>query len=839
MTKTKTKYAPLQIGSTVFRTKGPLKEERQRYVTEQSALDAFWDTSTLEQRFGYLREQWPVAWVMEHVTNSLDDFRRHSANEETHTVTVALGADWMSVEDDGSSIPSKVVKGILNFNETVSSNLKYRTGAGGKLGHAGHGCIAVPYVFDKTKNAAVEVSIENTETLFTVFPGRDRAGLSNISPSLPATLAPSTRTRGTVNTVRGWVGLAELPTTYLGEELSTGQAIKRLVQDFSVLNPDVNFVFTSKVKGLASQKIDATNPTWHKWSTSGAGIALWYPSDKFQEIVENQAKRNVLLEDFIGTFDQNGHRRFTKSEIAGILSAADLQAERYVSDLLGGDRTKIDALLAAMKEKSDNLDPKELGLIGTPEMLSAVENLYGAIAGTQVHKRRTVTYADLPLLAEGVFAESAAQRRVVVGINGTPAITLPRVVEEWLNENHIKEDAKVSLLLNLVCPYFHTIDSSKSATLVIYGDQKSAIKTVLREVTEAYRKPGSDDVFESKQVPAEFADIMAEFSDEDRRRFTGKRKAGGQSKGDTELFARRDAAVVRLFNQISRERPQTKRHAYYVAKHLGLCGADHGENKDGSTAIAEIITKACWDDAIKWDRVLDNTRSLNVPKGWDSAEMFLSKSIPQFDVDMGLGQRVRLVVCTEKDAMIESVASVCEEEHIPSMSFHGQASEGAVYKLAEHISKWKGEVDEVRVGYLGDHDLAGLTIDSVVFAGNDKFPEGKLKAMLDEFFPGSPRIVAERLGITKADLSSPENVGYLMALPRETKQNKKQRDEYVASSGTDQTLGIDILSTEEIEERLRAFIARFKDPAVWAARKAYRTAEQAKLSKFVTDGGIT
>ena len=320
-----------------------------------------------------------------------------------------------------------------------------------------------------------------------------------------------------------------------------------------------------------------------------------------------------------------------------------------------------------------------------------------------------------------------------------------------------------------------------------------------------------------------YENIMDQFSAEDRVKLVEHRPMGRPNSEYTELYARRDQAVVELFLEISAERPQTKRHAYYKCKAIGLCGVDHGKKTYHSDIIASIINDACWNRLISFDSVLDNSRTLNVPMFWEDARDRVQSAKDNFTIDLGVGQRTRIIVCTEKDAVIDSVYDVCQREHIPSMSFHGQCSDGAIHKLAKQIAIWR--CDQVQIAYLGDFDPAGLVINDVVFGRN-----GKLQRMLDLFFPGSPRTYGTRIGITAEDLDNSGYTEFILPAHREKVFFPTFSE---LRGGDDRTLGIDILSTEEIEARLESFIARFKDQAAWKRRERVLRAEIKNLDKMI------
>src|ERR1035437_3695734 len=379
-------------------------------------------------------------------------------------------------------------------------------------------------------------------------------------------------------------------------------------------------------------------------------------------------------------------------------------------------------------------------------------------------------------------------------------------------------------------------------------------------------------------------ELLGEFNTAETSAFMEPREPKGQKKEVVALFRLRDIAIERYFMRHSAtfnqygdvvSVPQTKRHMYYKCKGK-FCGIDHSDVDDYfSNAIAGIIRVGCWAGRIPFYRVREEGRTLVKPSGSTDAKEALVGAVEGFKINLAKTQPTRLIITTEKDAVIESVSSQCWNGWVPYQSTHGQNSDSGVYQLATTISDWGKEgCTKVVVGVLTDNDNGGISIQESVFSkesdeDEDGEPHGRLVRMLKKFFPNAPEVVCERLGMNDEDLTTYADDVIPMDLltkhkDKTTTVNRKKianmrafinkqnpwfnqfskedvakMEETKLRSYVDNlkviTLGVDVLSAEEINLRVEKFIAKHRADGAkqWADQQLIEVVQQGKLDHIL------
>ncbi len=364
-------------------------------------------------------------------------------------------------------------------------------------------------------------------------------------------------------------------------------------------------------------------------------------------------------------------------------------------------------------------------------------------------------------------------------------------------------------------------------------------------------------------------EVMSDVSRDELELWSGAhRREGRPSAASKAVYARRDELVVAIAAACTEVYPQTIRHIYYLCSGLGLVGKDHGKEAYWYSIVGDAIGKARWNNDLDWNRIVDDSRPFETPAFWENDAAFLRSVIPQFALDKWKGQNQRVIVCTEKNAIMGMLSAYCREWHIPLMSFHGQASDGGgVQELAKYIVGLpKPVTDEhldVHCFYFGDFDPAGASIDRSVFgdeqAEGDSNQEreervGRLNRLvwkLTNYADGVPLIRYERIGVTIEDVCNQEYAPYLLEVnPKDMNFDRYKEDtseiEDFPTLGIHPrtgkplpaTLGIDALSAEEligrVERNLEA-ILDVDDNAEWQKQKEALQTQQSKLVELIPE----
>jgi DNA topoisomerase VI subunit B len=118
-----------------------------REVFKTSRLAEFCSQKELVSQTGHPVEQWPLVILKELIDNSLD------ACEEADIapkIKVVVGANAITVTDNGPGIAPETVKGLLDFNVRVSSREAYVSPTRGAQGNALKTVVSMAFALDGT-----------------------------------------------------------------------------------------------------------------------------------------------------------------------------------------------------------------------------------------------------------------------------------------------------------------------------------------------------------------------------------------------------------------------------------------------------------------------------------------------------------------------------------------------------------------------------------------------------------------------------------------------------------------------------------------------------------------
>jgi DNA topoisomerase-6 subunit B len=103
----------------------------------------FFTESELSTQIGYYKRFWPYALLRELIDNALDACEQAGVAPD---IRVELGADTLTLQDNGPGIPLSTLKGSLNYLVKVSDKSYYVSPTRGRLGNALKTVWAAPFV---------------------------------------------------------------------------------------------------------------------------------------------------------------------------------------------------------------------------------------------------------------------------------------------------------------------------------------------------------------------------------------------------------------------------------------------------------------------------------------------------------------------------------------------------------------------------------------------------------------------------------------------------------------------------------------------------------------------
>jgi DNA topoisomerase VI subunit B len=453
-----------------------------RTTFQTSRLLEFCSRKELVAQTGQPVEAWPLVVIKELIDNALDAVEEAGISPEI-SITVADGS--IVVTDNSPGIPMETVKGLLDFTVRVSSREAYVSPTRGAQGNALKTVLAMPYVLDGT---AGKVEIEalgiKHEIVFKVDAVRQMPVITHVC-------ADSSVKTGTKVTVH-WPNSAS--TILEG-------AVDRFLQiadDFAWINPHLKLSIEWECKAARDMR-PPSDPAWPKWTPSQPTCPHWYDEQRLRRLIAayvSHGDRSRTVREFVSEF--RGLSGSAKQ--AAVVQKIDLTRASLKSLCADGefDDLKIAALLDAMKQATQPVKPKMLGLIGRHHiewrmMVAGVDMEtfdYSQVLG--------VTDDGLPYVVEFAFGWSpdADGRRLITGINWSPGITNPfRQIRDFytsldsiLAELYAGAGEPVFIVLHVACPRVEYTDRGKSAIALSDTSLSAAIVRAVRKGVAKWAK---------------------------------------------------------------------------------------------------------------------------------------------------------------------------------------------------------------------------------------------------------------------------------------------------------------------------------------------------------------
>ncbi len=474
--------------------------ELKREAFSTSRLLDFLSEKELTAQIGHAPSSWPLVLVKELLDNALD------ACEESGvapSVTITVDERGLTVADNGPGIPPDVVTGVLDFLVRVSSREAYVSPCRGAQGNALKTVVAMPFVLSG-ENGHVTISARGIRHEITLRVDRIRQ-----QPIIQHVQNEDQVVRnGTSVTVHlgdssSSLGFKKSRFLPLADEDDADQKVKiegfdeddaaidlahssdgksrflPLAEDFTFLNPHVSVRLDWFGERLLDVK--STAATWQKWKPSDPTSPHWYEQEHFSRLV------SAYLSHSNGAGGQRAVRELV-SEFRGLSSTGKRKAVLDATGLyratltafVNADGASLDEallgkLLTAMKLASKPIKPAQLGVIGREHLAEKFAAL-GCEMDSFAYHQACGDKDGLPWLLETAFAwcPSAAQRRIITGVNFSPCILNPfrelgsygRSLDTILANQRATADEPVVLLIHLTCPRVAYTDRGKSAIVI-------------------------------------------------------------------------------------------------------------------------------------------------------------------------------------------------------------------------------------------------------------------------------------------------------------------------------------------------------------------------------------
>lgn len=119
---------------------------------------------------------------------------------------------------------------------------------------------------------------------------------------------------------------------------------------------------------------------------------------------------------------------------------------------------------------------------------------------------------------------------------------------------------------------------------------------------------------------------------------------------------------------------------------------------------------------IDWARLDDLTRSFEHNSHWVKPAQIIQSASVEYCLDKWEGQKYRVEVWVEKEALANVVSMACDPMDVPWFCCRGYASQSSMYLAGKRLIGYMKQKQLPVILYLGDHDPSGLDMERDIAA---------------------------------------------------------------------------------------------------------------------------
>lgn len=267
--------------------------------------------------------------------------------------------------------------------------------------------------------------------------------------------------------------------------------------------------------------------------------------------------------------------------------------------------------------------------------------------------------------------------------------------------------------------------------------------------------------------------------------------------------------------------------------------------------LGSIINDARLAGYIDWDYIVDRTRNVEIPASWENPAQIVEAAADSYRIDRWEGQRYRVEVWVEKEALAGVVERAAEVHRVPTFSCRGYVSQSELWGAAQRLGGYIAQGQIPVILHLGDHDPSGIDMTRDIYDRLETF-------MLTDFYQAEPggrssrySDVKERMaeGLGAASFDMPvivDRIALNMAQieqydppPNPAKFTDARAEGYVQRFGHE-SWELDALEPQVLSDLIQDTIEdKYLDPDIWDETMRREADERAALRAIVDSLGST
>lgn len=228
--------------------------------------------------------------------------------------------------------------------------------------------------------------------------------------------------------------------------------------------------------------------------------------------------------------------------------------------------------------------------------------------------------------------------------------------------------------------------------------------------------------------------------------------------------------------------------------------------------LGELMSHARLAGLVDWDAMEDRTRNLLGLQHWDTPKDGLQWLATQYRTQKWTGQKRRIEVWIEKDALLGIFERVCCEPEVDVNFFscRGYNSQSEMWGAAQRILKYEEAGQQTLILQFSDHDPSGLDMT---------------------------RDIRERLktfqchAVVRRKALNIEQVRKYKLPPNPAKENDVRFSNYARKFGKE-SWELDALEPSTLAALVRQAVLRVRNPRAWDAAKKLEAVDVERIKKF-------
>lgn len=224
--------------------------------------------------------------------------------------------------------------------------------------------------------------------------------------------------------------------------------------------------------------------------------------------------------------------------------------------------------------------------------------------------------------------------------------------------------------------------------------------------------------------------------------------------------------------------------------------------------LGDIISDGRMTGRIDWNAIADRLRTLNRNAHWESPKDVIDAAAEGYAIDKWRGQKHRVEVWVEKDALSDIVGQVCERLDVPYLVCRGYASQSALFEAGQRLQRFVDNCIWPVVLHLGDHDPSGVDMS--------RDNEARLHLF------GSSDIELVRIALNEDQIEQYDPP------PNPAKETDSRSSEYIARHG-ESSWELDALDPAVLAGIIETNVLKYRDEGIYSAREKREKAEREEL----------